>query len=795
MSQGIFNNIVPTTTTGLMLAGLLDDFKEAMVSGFSGTSRPANLLAGGMWIDTTFQNAPNYYWSLKVYNGTTDIEILKVSVLTGTSGFSLATGSFTIRKISADTAGAVLNLVKNRIASGGQVLAGDTIAELRLTGRTNTSTDPIVGYIRATAEENYTASERGVILSLASAPVGTSLLVEHMRFIAETVESTAPHKINALIHGVDAVATAASLLMTSDKILSELTGSTASAIHGIEVGVDETRVKLIHNRSTAEATVKHASTVASAAERFSLPEGKDLAILPNGTASFYYCDADSRWKYLSGGVAGLRHFINTFPEGYSEWVAPLTGNVRVVAFQEPSTEPTAATADSRFSRAALLGLLAWGDNGHGQLGIGNTTNKSVPTLVVGDLRLKDAMISGDSSGAVSERGEAYAWGRNQHGQLGLGDVVPRSSPVAVLGGLSFCRVEIGETSYATQFSGQVYGWGRNQHGQAGVGDVASRSSPVAVLGGLKFAAVFHGADGEASAFGVERDTGTLYSWGQNNHGRLGVGDVSSRSSPVAVLGGLKFRKVALGVDCTVGLTESGLAYAWGFNIDGELGVGNVVSRSSPVAVLGGLVFRDVAVMLSGATTSFFGLQDDGTLYAWGANDNGQLGVGDTINRSSPVAVLGGLKFESLARLSAASASVIALQQGTGAAYAWGENSAGQLGVGDIIPRSSPVAVLGGLKFASIVVDDLSAYGQAGDGRFYAWGDNTVGQIGDNTVVSKSSPVLVQGLTEPLFEVPTMKVIPVVAGTTYKIKLCGGISFFGTTNIGKNIRRATVAYEN
>lgn len=794
MSQGIFNNIDPTVTTGLMLAGLLDDFKVAICSGFSGSARPTNLQAGGMWVDTSLQAAPNYLWSLKIYTGTTDIEVFKISILSGTSGASGAKNSFTIRKVSADTVGAILNLVKNRIASGGQDLLNDTVAELRMTGRTNSSTDPIVAYMRVTAAEDMTTTDRGVALSLVSSPLTTGQLIEHLRFVDEAVETVAPHKINSKIFAVDSIATAASILATSDKILSELTGSTTSTVHGIEVGTGETRLKIIHNRSTADITLKHESVSASATERFKLPENDDLLLRPQGSACFFYCDTDSRWKYLFGSIANIRGFIYSFPDGYSEWVAPITGNVRVISFQEPSEEATATTAENAFSRCGMKTFLAWGNNSNGQLGVGDTTDRSVPTPVLGGVQLKFVDISSDHGVGQSEDGHTYVWGKNTHGELGFGLVGLDTTAPALTNFPPFTRVEIAESSYGQAYSGLLYAWGRNQFGQLGVGDVVPRSSPVAVLGGLKFAAVFHGTEGEGSCFGVERDTGLLYAWGKNDFGQLGVGDTAARSSPVAVLGGLKFRKVAVGFDSVVGLTESGVAYGWGANSDGELGVNNVTHRSSPVAVVGGLTFVDVFA-LPGADNSFYGLTDDGSLYAWGANFNGQLGEGSVASKSSPVAVIGGLKWERIARLNSDSRSVIALQLGTGSAYAWGENNAGQLGTNDVTPRSSPVAVVGGLKFSSIAMGSDFAYGSASDGRYYAWGSNTQGQLGDGTTVAKSSPVVIAAFTEPFFETPITKVVSVVEGTTYKIRAGGGASFFGLTNIGRNIRRVTVAYEN
>ena len=775
-----------------MFTGLINDFKDAVASGFSGTSRPSRLQAKGMWVDTSQAGAPNYYWSLKIYTGSEDIELFRVSILSGVAGFSLASGTFTVTRVSVDNVGAILNLLKRRQLNSGQVLNGDTVAEFRLVGRTDTSTDPIVAYFKPTASENQTSSTKGHTLSLYSVPVTSNQLTEHLRFLQENVETTLPYKVNSYLYSSESVATAANLLLTSDYLLTELTGSTISTVHGIEVEAGETRVKTIHNRSTIEVLVKHASSTASAAQRFKLPNDADLRIPAESSMSFFYCETDQRWKYYEGGIPGLRTKVETYPDGYTEWVAPITGDVRVVAYQEESKEATPNGAKSFFSRTGLRGLVAWGANNHGQLGVGDVVDRSVPVAVIGGIRFRDACINDDYGWGLSDTGEAYAWGRNATGELGVGDVASRSSPVAIVGGVKFSRIEVGLSSYGLTPAGRLYAWGFNYGGELGVGDVVDRSSPVAVLGGLKFASFWSGSGMIERAFAVDRDTGALYGWGVNYVGSLGVGDIIDRSSPVAVLGGLKFCKVVMTWESTLGITHEGKAYAWGNNNRGQLGDGTVVAKSSPVAVLGGLYFR-VIYSLPDCDT-FFGLTQDGDLYAWGYNADGQLGVGDVIPRSSPVAVVGGLKWEKLARLSGGNASVIGIQRGTGAAYGWGRNTLGTAGLGDDTPRSSPVAVAGGLKFSHIHMGDDCVYGHASDGNTYGWGYNAYGQVGDNTVLDRSSPTLVQGVTEPFFEKPQHTVISVTRGQTYKLRIGGGISFFGDTKIGKNIRRISVAYE-
>src|ERR1700751_3133925 len=157
-----------------MLAGILTDFKDAFVSGFSGTSRPLNLQAGGMWIDSTNQSSPNYYWSFKMFTGSTDIEIFRISILNSIGGTLTADSSFEVEHIAADTAGAILQFIKNRVVNNAQVLSGDSVGEIRFVGTTNTGSNPTVAYFKFTATDDMTSSVNGGTFSLYSTPDASS---------------------------------------------------------------------------------------------------------------------------------------------------------------------------------------------------------------------------------------------------------------------------------------------------------------------------------------------------------------------------------------------------------------------------------------------------------------------------------------------------------------------------------------------------------------------------------------------------------------------------------------------
>ncbi len=495
--------------------------------------------------------------------------------------------------------------------------------------------------------------------------------------------------------------------------------------------------------------------------------------------------------------------------GNSTWTAPAGVNwVKVLAQQ--SLRGLRANANGCVDQ--FNNLYLWGINTNGEIGNGAVVSQSSPVLVLGGLSWSRLLQSyGGVPGAggcytgLTLNGTAYSWGNNNNGNLGVGDSVPRSSPVAVLGGYTFQDIAIGggQNLLGLTPSGDAYAWGANGQGMLGVGDLLPRSSPVLVLGGLKWGSLFAT---DNYSFGITT-AGALYAWGYNGSGALGVGDVVRRSSPVAVLGGLTFKTIALGnqtdsLDFAVGLTTAGAAYAWGVNPKGNLGVGDVTPRSSPVLVLGGLTFASVSIDMAG---SVYGLQADGTLYAWGFNSKGQLGVGDVTPRSSPVLVLGGLKFAFVRTANASNGttgSVIGVTA-AGVAYAWGENLKGCLGVGDSTARSSPVLVLGGLTFSDLVFSQERSpgnpvvYGLDTTGKLWSWGANSQGELAVGDTVARSSPVAVIGSKSARLTVtqaPTE--VPVIPGTAYAINMTQFISTFGGIPVATGkVDTITLVYDN
>jgi len=294
------------------------------------------------------------------------------------------------------------------------------------------------------------------------------------------------------------------------------------------------------------------------------------------------------------------------------------------------------------------------------------------------------------------------------------------------------------SSEVSATGGNGFAWGFNSSGELGTNDVTPRSSPTLVVGGLTFTQM---SGGNSHSLGLAT-TGFVYSWGSNSHGELGVGTVTAISSPVLVagiggIGAFRAVAVAVGLLSSFGISPQGDAYGWGLNLNGRLGDGTVTARSSPTLVVGGYKFRKLS---PSGDQSTYGLTPDGDVYAWGGNPNGQLGDGTVVSKSSPVLVIGGIKFTDVM---AGNDHVLGLAS-DGSVYAWGDNGNGQLGTGDTTPRSSPVLVVGGLKAVSIAAGSDFSFLVTTSGDMYAWGANSGGQLGLNNVTSKSSPELVVG---------------------------------------------------
>ena len=332
----------------------------------------------------------------------------------------------------------------------------------------------------------------------------------------------------------------------------------------------------------------------------------------------------------------------------------------------------------------------------------------------------------------------YSWGRNTFGRLGLGDTVNRSSPTQVGSLTTWATLSIsgGPRGIAIKTDGTLWSWGVNNSGQLGLGNTTNYSSPKQVGALTNWLTV---ANGYYSTLAIKTD-GTLWAWGDNAKGQLGLGNTTSYSSPKQVGALTAWSKISCGQDNTMAIKTNGTLWAWGNNAVGMLGVGNTTNYSSPVQVGALTNWLNVASVYASIAT-----KTDGTLWTWGFNTFGQLGNGNTTNYSSPVQV-GALTNWSKVGTNAYSCFSI---KNDGTLWSWGYNANGALGLGNTTSYSSPKQV-GALTNWSILSVSNAPGGNANciktDGTLWTWGTNTNGELGLGNTTSYNSPKQVGSLT-------------------------------------------------
>jgi alpha-tubulin suppressor-like RCC1 family protein len=355
--------------------------------------------------------------------------------------------------------------------------------------------------------------------------------------------------------------------------------------------------------------------------------------------------------------------------------------------QQPAPMPLTGVSDiapaTSFGLALTSGgaVYSWGQNGHGQLGNGTTTNEFHPAPV-GIAGTVTGVAAGPLAGyALLENGTVDVWGSNGEGQLGQGShtgpetcaSTPCSkSPIPVPGLEHVQAIDVGGShALALLENGTVVAWGANSRGQLGDGTTVEKDSPVAVSGLSEVVAIAAGRQFSLALLA----NGHVMAWGGNESGQLGNGSTTGSSVPVAVTGLSEVKQVAAGGFHALALLENGEAKAWGDNNEGQLGNGNPhVNSTVPVAVKG----------LTGATSLAAGEFDSmalvagGQAEAWGEDSEGQLGNGGGSTSSGvPAPIACGLH----------ELQGIAASQST--TYAWGAEQGTCPGIASVTPDEGP----------------------------------------------------------------------------------------------------------
>ncbi|MDC3961087.1 RCC1 domain-containing protein [Polyangium jinanense] len=344
---------------------------------------------------------------------------------------------------------------------------------------------------------------------------------------------------------------------------------------------------------------------------------------------------------------------------------------------------------------------------------------------------RKAGAGGSHTGAISS-GKVAVWGRNNLGQLGLGvgETTSRLEPVLVPDIEEITALDFRQNqSLALRKDGALFVWGNNADGRLGLAapgmsDADKREVPTqnTNLSGVL-----------AATFGYDHtlvllEDGTVRAFGDNASGQLGDGTTEDRHSPVAIAGLDDIIQVVGGSKHSLALRRDGTVWAWGRNQFGNLGQGTADADPHPTPVQVPAL-ADVVHLASGRD-HVLALRSDGTIVAWGLNQNGQVGNGMSgadAEAHSPTAVVG------LAEAAAvfADGNFSFAIRANGSAVGWGQNFNGQLGIGgdDTVDRNAPDTPLALPAVLDIEPGATHVIGTAPDGTVYTWGWSTNGSLG------------------------------------------------------------------
>ena len=289
----------------------------------------------------------------------------------------------------------------------------------------------------------------------------------------------------------------------------------------------------------------------------------------------------------------------------------------------------------------------------------------------------------------------------------------------------------------------LYVWGSGEKGYNAQNNNAQRSSPLQIPGDWTKMKPYH----DSPVVGAIKSDGTLWMWGRNYEGALGLNcsytggscPVNSKSSPTQVpsVGGFNtWNAIATGKDECIAIKSDGTLHGWGRNQAGGLGLnsqGQALSRATQVGT--DTTWSDVTM----GDYAAMALKSDNTLWVWGENENPTcLGLNDETDRSSPTQLPG-----SWASMNKGFRYLNAAIKTDGTLWTWGANDDGPLGLNNLTKYSSPMQV-GGTNWSQVDVGDSQSVAIKTDGTLWTWGKNEYGELGlgGTSNQHKSSPTQV-----------------------------------------------------
>jgi alpha-tubulin suppressor-like RCC1 family protein len=387
-------------------------------------------------------------------------------------------------------------------------------------------------------------------------------------------------------------------------------------------------------------------------------------------------------------------------------------------------------------------LWSWGLNNSGTMGVGDFKNYDSPVQVGDETTWEKIATSMTHSMGIKTDNTLWGWGANG-GRLGLEyDTTTYNIGFYPYGWEQFAASYF--YTMAIKTDGTLWGWGNAQYGALGDGSTNQRNSPVKIGTLNNWSKIFVSPDSSFPVTMAIKTDGTLWTWGANSYGGLGLNLPSNqdRSSPVQVGTLSNWSTLSVAFNGALALKTDGTLWAWGRDEQGRLGQGTIYNdKSSPT---------QVGTLSNWSKISFsyyrsFAIKTDGSLWGWGLNTSGELGDNTIINKYSPIQIATDSTWLEVAT---GGANTIAIKS-NGSLWAWGSVNSGMLGNGESpfnLIKVNPSTSWSKISASNSADNSIHMMGIRVDGTLWGWGMNNNGQLGDNTTNNKNSPLQIGTLS-------------------------------------------------
>jgi len=337
------------------------------------------------------------------------------------------------------------------------------------------------------------------------------------------------------------------------------------------------------------------------------------------------------------------------------------------------------------------------------------------------------------------------WGFNGDGNLGDGTFTSRLSPVAAIGVTDIIQVSHGSHTLLLKADGTVWAMGSNTWGELGLGAHGNSTPPVNTPHKvLNLTNIIQVSVGNIFSLALKSD-GTVWSWGHNAFGQLGLGFREDADVPNKIPSLTGVVKIAAMDSVSFALKSDGTVWAWGADgADGYAQLG--LDRATATDQFAPIQIKDIpsVVQIWNTGRTAFVLTVDGDVWCWGDNFYGGLGLGDTTTRYKPVKMSG---MTNVVQISSAFNSAVTLfLKSDGTVWGCGSNEYGQVVDGAGLFVLNPIPIPGLSNVVQVFGANLVSYVLKQDGTVLSWGFNKNGELGDGTNTHNPTPKPIPGLS-------------------------------------------------